>query len=277
MAVFFTTLPLGSLGLSAVPIAGIMDLIIDIIAPLLPFILMILYVVAQVLGRQSKQSKQRGGRAQQPRRVPQRPMAQGPGGAPNPADEVEEFLRRVAQRRAGGRPADVEVLRPPPPPPEQKTRRLVPERPQKPRGAEPEKIHRKPLPSHEPKKQPTVSAELAEEQTTAEPPKPRRRKRPSASRPHAKRPDESAVTHAVEQIEQHVHTVFDHQLGHLSSRLPEIEDVSLDVSTAQRRRNEAEMVAQGLIQMLTTPRDLRRAIIFHEIFDRPVDRWRDNA
>ena len=67
---------------------------------------LIIWVISQVVGEQGKRAKPVKGPQQQPggRRPPPKGVAQ----------EIEEFLKRAAQQREGGKPAEVQVMRPEP-------------------------------------------------------------------------------------------------------------------------------------------------------------------
>jgi len=231
------------------PIAGLLDSIMA----LAPFILMLLYVAAQLFVRQQKQQR-KGPQAPRPNAAGRRPAARGPQAAPDPADEVEAFLRRVAARRTGGPMQDVEVVRPksPPSPP----RRPVvgaPLSPQSRPGTRQTPASKTPVP----RGPELISAQLAE---------------PSRLLEHLVKA--SAVERLEKKSEARVHEVFDHRISHLTSKMPTIEnrDAAAVASVSQSSAN-AQAIAEGLIALIQNPQNLRQAIIFHEIFDPPSNRW----
>jgi len=246
------------------PLADIFDAIMG----LLPFILMLLYVAAQLFTKENKAGRPRPSRPQRPR--PPQPRADAAPPGMDPADEVEEFLRRVAERRAGRPAAEVEVA-PAPEPPRRiaepvsrpvpgapKPRRVErPARPKQPMGDAPRTpAHPPPPPEHE-----SIAAEIVEDA----------KDRKERFRDHFE--DESAVSHADEAMDSHIHAVFDHKISSLTSMLPHAGDVASHLTSSGQRRSAGSPAAAGLIELINSPHDLRRAIILHEIFDRREDRW----
>ncbi len=167
------------------------------------------------------------------------------------ARDIEEFLRRAAERRKkqlkqkqGG-----EVGQTAPPP-------------------------RQPLaqpPRAEPKPRRLV---IAENQVEVVRPKQRDLRDESVTQHVARHLDSSSITenasHLAENLEQtderleaRLHTKFDHDLGSLKDRQP-LEQVAA-VVTAQA----TSPMANDLIEMLKSPKTMRQAIIIAEVLKRP--------
>jgi hypothetical protein len=222
----------------------------DVIAMVVTFLVPIIFVLSQVLGKGNKAPAP----PPRPRHVPK----------PQPArprevdDEVEQFLRRVAQRRTGGGKADeVVVVHPEAPPP----RRLAEE---------------------------VVVAEAVEAPSF---PVAGRHLKPSIPNERLSRLDQTD-----EQVEEHLHDVFDHQLGRLSSEATRVDVTVGDayeqapveeyqvmpdayeperaaVRTAADEIAETPTAAVGLAAMLSDTENLKQAIVLSEILNRPEHRW----
>lgn len=72
-----------------------------------------------------------------------------------------------------------------------------------------------------------------------------------------------------ERLEARLHQKFDHGLGSLSARrlVREAEDLQ------QKGRDEAPSVADGILELLSTPQGVQQAVILNEVLSRPIDRW----
>lgn len=207
---------------------------------------------------------------QPPARNPRPEAPQPEGGAPR--DEVQEFLRKVRERR---REAEgVEVLRPPPQP-------------------EPEP---KPIVRRQQSKRPSgglrdrpPSRPARQAQSTRPAPRPQS---PLAAAPQptyeeltsrigdqvAKDIDTSSMAEqsshltqldqADEQMEAHLQSVFSHSLGQLRESAP-------DEATAARaaERLQRGSLAAAVRAQLTSPASVRQAVVIREILDRPTHRW----
>jgi hypothetical protein len=174
------------------------------------------------------------------------------------ADEVEEFLRRVAQMRAQAeaqaraqqqrpRPA----APPPPPPPQQVApARLVPARSE--------------LSVQEPAQAEIVDAELADsgERVGRQVARDMRGTEQIAS--HARQLGDE-VDQADEKLEAHLHQVFDHQLGRLKKTAT---DQAAPAASAAKRLG---FTAGSIADLLHSPENLRNAIILGEILKRPEE------
>ena len=249
----------------------------DILEALLPVIIFIIWAIAQVFRKQNP-AKQKGRPPQQPAARPQQPPQNKPAARPEAlSKEIDDFLKRAAEKRGARPPAEVEVIEP-------ATR-----------------------------DEPVIVAEVVQparrQQPTRRPPQ---RKQPSSPTgrgvaAHVKQNvDTSDVTerasHLGEQIgqtderlEQRLHDKFDHQVGRLTSQptdTPAAEsqaalephaaiDASYDIpdlpSLPDLDSSQAATVTAAQVSPISpifeSPEDLRRAIILNEILRRPTDRW----
>lgn len=73
-----------------------------------------------------------------------------------------------------------------------------------------------------------------------------------------------------ERLAEQIHSTFDHQLGQFDASQATSDDDTQATSQADDRSLE---MATDLRQMLSDPRDIRRAIVLNEILNPPVDRW----
>ena len=80
------------------------------------------------------------------------------------------------------------------------------------------------------------------------------------------------VDAADDEMEARLHQTFDHKVGRLTKTTEETPAVQRQDSNA-----EASIVAQatvlGIAHMLQSPQNIRSAIILNEVFNRPLDRW----
>lgn len=178
--------------------------------------------------------------AQAQRRVPPRPgPAQPRPVAPSPADEVEEFLRRVSQRREQPA-AKVEAARPAPaakpvaPPPAEK--------PSKRRG----------------KQARTSVAEHVEQTLDA-------KKKFSGHKTN--------VDSADEAMQQHVKSVFEHRIGQFQTETLTDDTQSASAEAAGAAIPIVVTPARELAALLQTPQGMRQAILLGEVLRRPTHRW----
>jgi len=195
---------------------------------------------------------QQGGRPQAPQRqAPRRVPSQQQGQAPNEqkrlTDEVEEFLRRAAERRRGGQPRDVEIVR---------VETTTPARPRA---------------SQSPSEPAATSFGESDEERIG---------RESVSRHVAEHLDTAAyaaraaqlvkVDDADEQMAAHLSAVFDHQVGNLGqpSVGPATEDSSRPPDKAM-----SPVAASSIADLLASPASLRHAFVLQEILRRPAEPW----
>lgn len=160
-------------------------------------------------------------------------------------DDIEDFLRRAAQRRAGRRPpvetpARPEAPRPTPQipsPPRPTPTRSAPQRAAPARPADIEIVDAEPiqdLPAHLAQYLDTSSFQRQAAQLTAE------------------------VDAADDKVEAHLHQTFDHAVGDLTGTATPEPDAQRSVT---------------LLDELASPSKIRRAILLSEILRRPEERW----
>jgi len=173
-------------------------------------------------------------------------------------DEVEDFLRRVAQMRAQAeaqarqrsRQAPPQSQHPPRPPRQQPPQRLVPQAPD-PAYAPPvpvEVIVDAELADNADRVARQVAADLRGTDQIAE---------------HTRHLGEE-VDQADDKLESHLHQVFDHQLGKLKKTAS---------TTAAAPYDSPASDMSELLQMLRSPKSVRDAIVMAEVLRRPDDRW----
>jgi hypothetical protein len=174
-------------------------------------------------------------------------------------DEVEEFLRRVAQLRQQaeaqnrGQPSrPAPVPRPSPPPPtlvQAPPARLVPV---------PE-----PVSYPQPIQAEVVDAELAESGDRVGRRVAQDMRGTEEIADHTRRLGEE-VNLADDKMEAHLHQVFDHRLGRLK------ESTAAESPSAPGESDDGLM---SLLKLLREPRSIRDAILMGEILRRPEERW----
>lgn len=216
---------------------------------LLQIIAVILFVVIGLINKLL--TSQKGNPAAPKRRPNPRPMApppkaEGKPGRQDLAAEIEEFLRRAAQKRSGEpvAPASEPVA---PVRTSQRKQTLV----ERTRDAVLESQSDQPAP-HE-----TVDEHVRKHLSNQE---------------FSRRAEHIAddVVRADQQMQEHLTKVFSHQLGRLA-------DTSAGQPAAAEAANQAAMApaAAGVsvATLLTSGHNIRNAIIMNEILQRPVDRW----
>ncbi len=175
---------------------------------------------------------------QRGQRMPQPPQQAAPRPQQKPLeDEISEFLREAARRRSGERPAKPGDPKSPPPPPP------VRERP--------------------------VVAEVVEPAAPA----PLRSKLESQKFPSLQGGLEQRHLHADQEIQSHLQEVFAHSVGSLDTRAVEPVRSEIDESPILAA-GRPHLDGLGLAAMFADPASLRLAILAHEIFRRPEERWR---
>lgn len=212
----------------------------ELLRVLIPIVFLIIWVISQVVGAHGKRQQPVKGPGQQP--GGRRPQPKGV------AQEIEEFLRRAAQQREGGRPAEVEVVRPEP----AAVGRLDQGPPQQ-KPLEPAAVDRvvEVLPSR------SDIAESVERHLGSD----------TLGR-HAEQLGDK-IRDVDEEVEQRLSAKFDHQVGRLGSELRK----------TPTRRSAPQAAATGgsrtaeLIELLRNPRGIRTAILVSEILNRPEHRW----
>ncbi len=233
----------------------------DILQPLIPIVIFIAWAVGQWLMK-------KGGAAQAQKPGAPKPGPQPPRGArPDQlSNEIEKFLRRAAQKQAGqqaGRQqAEVAV-------------------------AEPVVVAQVVEPDEPPRR--LVTAELISAEPIEQVPSGRgvaahveEHVGGSAFEEHTSRLGEE-VGLANDKLEDRLHATFDHRVGRLSE-LPSAttgatltqdpyEETSGDDESERRNDPISAGDVSPILPIFSGPEDVRRAIIFNEIFQRPEDRW----
>ena len=203
----------------------------DLIGIIVMLLVVILPVIGQLLARIRQAGQPGGAQAPRPRKAAQIDVA----------DEIEVFMRRVL----GGQeePAEPVIEERLPPAAEVQRRRPV----------------ESPVQAVviEAKEEPQVErlAEHVKNYFASE-------ERPAAAERLGKN-----VAQAESQFDQHVHQVFDHQLGQLgaaNAESPPSGDVPIEVPPT---------FAAGLVAMLSSAESLGQAIVLSEIIRRPEERW----
>ncbi len=163
------------------------------------------------------------------------------------AGDIEEFLRRAAQRRA-------QQQQPQPRPP------AAPPKAQRPKPAPPRPVE-------------ILDAEVIEPDVS----------RGSSVEAHVKEHIRAGVfdeeiSHLGEDVgksddrmEAHLHQVFEHDLGALGARTSAAADSSLDDDSPSQRQPPSKPT--DFLALLQNPASIRQAIILSEILTRPSDRW----
>jgi hypothetical protein len=206
----------------------------DVIGIIVFLVIGLLSVVSQIMNK-AKEGKQNAGPppGQRPR-AQARPQQQ----QRSLANEIDQFVQQASQRRGEGSP-------------QQAPRRPMPSQQRAP--AQP-RVTSQPLVE-------AVPVELLEPMAEESGSVGSRRLGSLGSRRL-----ESEVDQADENMEEHVHEVFDHKLGQLG-RTPDVTKRQSDPATVP------PTAAAGLAAMLTDPANVRQAIVLSEILQRPEQRW----
>jgi hypothetical protein len=171
-------------------------------------------------------------------------------------DEVEDFLRRVAQMRAQAeaqakgqqRPAQQQRPAPPPKPPRQQPpARLVPARQE--------------APPPPPLTAEVVEAELAEQGDRVSRRVSEDLRGTEQIAEHTRHLGED-VDAADEKMVAHLHQVFDHQLGRLKS-------TGGETALVKAERTSSELSLDQIMRLLRSPGSVRDAIVMSEVLRRP--------
>jgi hypothetical protein len=205
-------------------------------------------------------------------------------------NEVEEFLRRAAARRAQVEAqmraqAEARARGQQMPPPQQQQHIPVAYSPQQPppvaygqsrpppprMTAVPQSLSQQQAYSSPSMSQTVVAAELAESTDRLA----------AAGAAHLRGADQislhtsqlsSRVDLADDEMDARLHQTFDHQLGRLRKTTEITADVSRQDSNAVAA-TVAQATVLGIAHMLQSPENIRSAIILNEVFNRPIDRW----
>jgi hypothetical protein len=219
---------------------------------LIAVVMGIVWVLNQVFGKAQPQA---------PRR-PNQPPVRPPQPNANVQQELENFLRRAAQQRAGQEPR-------------------APQPPAAPQAATPTRTLVAPRteafsqPLRRPEAAELVDVEIIEDgegprgPSVGEHVKQRFETRPFGDRT----PQLTSVDSADEQMEQHLHQTFDRQLGRLGAAS---ESASAGISStdqAATASKQAVSASVAIAALLRDPRSARNAIILQEVLARPESRW----
>ena len=227
------------------------------------------WLVSQIARRQAGQGRQPPGdprrQVPQPARRGEAPRPAAPRPAGDPRNEVEDFLRRVAERRAGAKPQEVEVLEPQPPsPPRPRPRPAVP--------VEAEVVEVKKAKTRSPVFRGSSVSEHVDVHLGEDDVGDRRRLSKAGM---SSSPDMSD-----DVMDEHIHDVFDHQLGQFkrsttsSATGGEAAKPSAGQTGRPQPRGELpQTAAAGLAALLADTHSLRRAIVINEILKRPEHDW----
>jgi hypothetical protein len=170
-------------------------------------------------------------------------------------DEVEEFLRRVAQLRAQAEAQTrAQQSRPGMQPPQQRVAqpaRLVP--------AQEEVVYLEPADAE------VIDAEVAELNEDSGRYAPHHIRGEYAFAAHARELG-AEVDLADDKLENRLHETFDHQLGRLKK-------TATDSAAIEHVKPATDVTIAEIKALLATPAKMRDAIVMAEILRRPVDRW----
>lgn len=214
-----------------------------VLQALIVLVPVVLWALSQIFG---EAAAKKGPPARRPR--PPRPAAGNR--PPDLTAEIEQFLRRAAEKRGDKPPAEVEVVVPEPP-----ARRLVTP-PQRPVAAE--VVAKK-------KSDGPLSRRLAARHEVSE--HVRTHLDTQDITEHAAHLGEK-VGLADEKIEARIHRKFDHQVGRLRK-----EDQSQPYARPSERGGSSPpaLTASALSAMLGDPQSVRQAVILSEILRSPID------
>jgi hypothetical protein len=228
----------------------------EIIGGLAPILVIVFWVLSQVLGNRKQEP-------QPPQGAPQQPP-QPPKGI---ADEIESFLKQVAQQRGDEPVEEIEVIEPELLEDERPPTRLAP-------------IERAP-PVRKPVKPATVEARMIADELHSV--LPSRGKVSAHVEGHigtssfAERTSQlgEEVDEIDDKIEQRIHKEFDHQVGsltHLDSATADAAFQRHDAGVWGDEETETPDAAP-LADVFKDPESIRRAIILTEILRPPTERW----
>ncbi len=248
----------------------------DLLSGLIPVIVAVIWVLSQLFGRKPEQPKRRPFKPPVERpvaRVPQaNPPRQPPMGRPpappqkpviveaqrqqrpeapfDPAKELEEFLRRVQERRGAAAPRDVEVVRPQQPKPQRRAVRTAADE--------------------------LVTAEAVEERRAESSVAEHVAKHLDSRKFTARAQQLSHVDQADEQMDAHLAQVFEHKLGRLEPQSTSRPAAVAPTARAEQVRADiaaTPTAAAGLAALLANTESIRQAILLNEILTRPEHRW----
>jgi len=167
-------------------------------------------------------------------------------------DEVDDFLRRVAQMRA-----QAQAKSEPRPTPKQK-------QPKQQRTKPPARLvpaRQETAPSLSPANAEVVDAELADNSDRVGRLVARDLSGAEEIAEHTRRMGAEAAA-ANDKMQAHLHQVFDHQLGRLKSS-------SVETALVETERSAPQLSLDKIIQLLRSPGSVRDAIVMAEVLKRP--------
>jgi len=173
-------------------------------------------------------------------------------------DEVDDFLRRVAQMRAQAQAkSEPRPTTPQQSPPKQK-------QPKQQRTKPPARLvpaRQETAPSLAPANAEVVDAELADNSDRVGRLVSRDLSGAEEIAEHTRRMGAEAAA-ANDKMQAHLHQVFDHQLGRLKSS-------SVETALIETERSASQMSLDKIIQLLRSPGSVRDAIVMAEVLRRP--------
>ncbi|HJN10250.1 MAG: hypothetical protein QGG09_00045 [Pirellulaceae bacterium] len=81
------------------------------------------------------------------------------------------------------------------------------------------------------------------------------------------------IDHADDRMEAHLHGYFEHKLGDLGGETSLASNSSLDDDNAGQGPGDQETAAFDIQKLLHSPTNIRDAIVLSEILRKPEDRW----
>ena len=171
--------------------------------------------------------------------------------------DIEEFLRRAAQRRAKQQQPAQPPIKPPQGPPTQ-MRRPQPAPPRPVQITQAEVIDEVEIVEPHVLSGTTVEAHVEDHM------------RAGVFDERLSRLGED-VDRSDDRMEAHLHEVFEHELGTLGARTAKAADSSLDDDSPGQKRKPVKPT--NYLELLQNPTSVRHAIILSEILARPLDRW----
>jgi hypothetical protein len=177
------------------------------------------------------------------------------------AGDIEEFLRRAAQRRAQQQQQGPQKPQARTPQPQAR-----PPQPQRPKPAPPRPVQ-------------VLDAQIIDEVEVVEPHVLQGGSVEAHVKQHMREGvfDErlsrlgEEVDQSDDRMEAHLHEVFEHQLGTLGARTARAADSTLDDDSPGQKRKPVP--PKNYLALLQNPASIRDAIILSEILARPTDRW----
>ncbi len=182
------------------------------------------------------------------------------------ADNIEDFLRRAAERRkaaAGGQGQQRPAQPAPSVTPPTIAEPIQPIAPEMQRPLSSEQPQRQ---QNRPKQQQKSQRQNSPRQNQQRPDAPRPQPQQANRQLQSTYSDNDMANQSVEQtaarMEEHIHQAFDHQVGALNAGAQ---------STLGNETGEVDI--QTILKLLQQPTGLMTALVLREVLDRPVHRW----